>query len=247
MGLIILAAMAAPAPDDRYLIVNADDLGLSEAVNDGIFAAHEEGIVTSASLMVRQGAAAAAAARSGDHPELAIGLHVDLGQWDYEHGEWIQAYLHCDTDDPAAVAAECRAQLERFRSLLGRDPSHLDSHQHVHESEPARGVAEALAVELGVPLRNRAVRYEGGFYGQSGKGEPFPAGITPEALGGLIRSLSPGWTEIGCHPAAGPVPTSSYDRERQIELATLRDPGVRTLLNVTGVRLCSFSQASSIQ
>ena len=232
--------------DERFLVVNADDLGLSEAVNDGIFAAHEEGIVTSASLMVRQGAAAAAAQRSPDHPELAIGLHLDLGQWDYENGEWIQAYLHCDTDDPAAVEAECRAQLERFRALLGRDPTHLDSHQHVHESEPAKRVAEALAAELGVPLRNRAIPYEGGFYGQSGKGEPFPDGITPEALSRLIRTLPPGWTEIGCHPAAGPVPTSSYDEERQIELATLRNPGVKSLLNVTGVRLCNFAQASSL-
>jgi predicted glycoside hydrolase/deacetylase ChbG (UPF0249 family) len=226
------------------LVVNADDLGLSAAVNDGIFAAHEGGIVTSASLMVRQGAAPAAAERSAEHPDLAIGLHLDLGQWDYENGEWTQAYLRCDTDDRDAVEAECRAQLERFRALLGRDPTHLDSHQHVHESEPVAGVAEAFAAELGVPLRNRAIRYEGGFYGQSGKGEPFPEGISVERLGELIRSLPPGWTEIGCHPAAGPVPTSSYDAERQVELRTLRDPGVRDLLNVTGVRLCSFAQVN---
>lgn len=227
----------------RNLIVNADDLGLAAAVNDGIFAAHDEGIVTSASLMVRQGAASAAAERAAGFPELAIGLHLDLGEWNYEEGEWTLAYSHCDGDDPEAVEAECRAQLERFRALLGRDPTHLDSHQHVHESEPVKGVAEALAAELGVPLRNRAIRYEGGFYGQSGKGEPFPEGITPERLTALIRALPPGWTEIGCHPAAGPVPTSSYDAERQIELATLRDPQVKNLLNVMQINLCSFAQA----
>jgi predicted glycoside hydrolase/deacetylase ChbG (UPF0249 family) len=233
-------------PEDRAarnLVVNADDLGLSAAVNEGIFAAHEEGIVTSASLMVRQGAAVAAAERARELLELAVGLHLDLGEWNYEAGEWTLAYSHCDSDDPEAVEAECRAQLERFRALLGRDPTHLDSHQHVHESEPAKAVAEALAAELGVPLRNRAIRYEGGFYGQSGKGEPFPEGITPERLIELIRALPPGWTEIGCHPAAGPVPTSSYDAERQIELATLRDPQVKNLLNVTQINLCSFAQA----
>jgi predicted glycoside hydrolase/deacetylase ChbG (UPF0249 family) len=228
---------------DRFLVVNADDLGLSAAVNAGIFAAHDDGVVTSASLMVRQGAAPAAAEESAAHPELAIGLHVDLGEWVYESGEWTQAYLHCDTDDAAAVEAECRAQIERFRALLGRDPTHLDSHQHVHESEPVRGVAEALAAELGLPLRNRAIRYEGGFYGQSGKGEPFPEGISPQRLIELIEALPPGWREIGCHPAAGPVPTSSYDAERQIELATLRDPQVKDLLNVSKVKLCSFAQA----
>lgn len=229
--------------EERFLVVNADDLGLSAAVNDGIFAAHAEGIVTSTSLMVRQGAAAEAAERAAEFPGLAVGLHIDLGEWNYEAGEWMQGYSHCDGDDPEAVEAECRAQLERFRVLLGRDPTHLDSHQHVHESEPAKSVAETLAAELGVPLRNRAIPYQGGFYGQSGKGEPFPEGITPEALMQLIRNLPPGWTEIGCHPAAGPVPTSSYDAERQVELATLRDPQVKNLLNVMQINLCSFAQA----
>jgi len=228
----------------RNLVVNADDLGLSAAVNDGIFAAHAEGIVTSASLMVRQGAAPEAAERAPEFPELAIGLHLDLGEWNYEEGEWTLAYSHCDGDDPAAVAAECRAQLESFRALLGRDPTHLDSHQHVHESEPAKGVAETLAAELGVPLRNRAIPYEGGFYGQSGKGEPFPEGITPSRLIELIRALPPGCTEIGCHPAAGPVPTSSYDAERQIELRTLCDPAAKDALAEAGIELRSFAQVS---
>lgn len=230
--------------EERFLVVNADDLGLSAAVNEGIFQAHEEGIVTSASLMVRQGAAPAAAEAASAHPELAIGLHLDLGEWIYESGEWIQAYLHCDTDDAAAVEAECRAQLERFRALIGGDPTHLDSHQHVHESEPVASAAEALAAELGAPLRNRAIPYEGGFYGQGGRGEPFPEGIGPAALAALIEQLAPGWTEIGCHPAAGPVPTSSYDAERQVELRTLCDPTVREALNVTNVKLCSFAQAN---
>ena len=230
--------------EERFLVVNADDLGLSAAVNDGILAAHAEGVVTSASLMVRQGAAPAAAGRAAEFPELAIGLHIDLGEWNYEAGEWTLAYSHCDLDDAAAVEAECRAQVERFRALLGRDPTHFDSHQHVHESEPAKGVTEALAAELGMPLRNRAIRYEGGFYGQSGKGEPFPEGITPGRLIDLIRNLPPGWTEIGCHPAAGPVPTSSYDAERQVELETLCDPAVRDALGEAGVELRSFAQAT---
>ncbi|HVD41655.1 MAG TPA: ChbG/HpnK family deacetylase [Solirubrobacterales bacterium] len=232
--------------EERFLVVNADDLGLSAAVNEGIFRAHAEGVVTSASLMVRQGAAPAAAEAAPAHPALAIGLHIDLGEWNYEDGDWTLAYSHCDFDDPKAVEAECRAHLERFRALLGRDPTHLDSHQHVHESEPVAGVVEALAAEVGVPLRNRAIRYEGGFYGQGGKGEAFPEGIAPERLAELIRELPPGWTEIGCHPAAGPVPTSSYDAERQVELRTLCDPSIREALNVTNVKLCSFAQVDRL-
>ena len=44
----------------RILIVNADDFGLSAGVNCGIAEAHDEGIVTSASLMVHMPAAAEA-------------------------------------------------------------------------------------------------------------------------------------------------------------------------------------------
>ena len=143
-------------PDPRFLIVNADDLGLSEAVNAGIAEAHERGIVTSASLMVRQGAAPAAADYAAAHPALAVGLHIDLGQWDYVNGEWMAAYERCAPDDEAAVEAECRAQLDGFRRLLNRDPTHLDSHQHTHMSEPVASVAERLATELGAPLRGAA-------------------------------------------------------------------------------------------
>jgi predicted glycoside hydrolase/deacetylase ChbG (UPF0249 family) len=228
---------------ERVLIVNADDLGLSAAVNAGIVEAHRRGIVTSASLMVRRPAAAGAAAISRSHPSLALGLHLDLGQWDYEEGEWRVAYEHCPPDDRAAVEAECRAQVEAFRSLLDRDPTHLDSHQHAHNHEPAASVAEAIAAELGVPLRGRSVRYEGGFYGQSGKGEAFPEGIATDHLIELIESLPGGWTEIGCHPGIGVGEESSYAAEREVEVGALCDPAVRQAIERGGVQLRSFGQA----
>lgn len=225
--------MNAAEQATRFLIVNADDLGLCAAVNAGVFEAHARGVVTSASLMVRQGAAEAAAAAAADLPELALGLHLDLDGRDYEMGEELA---------PAPPAEECRAQLRRFRELVGREPTHLDSHHHLHEAEPVRAVAEALAAELGVLLRGRRVRYEGRFFGRDAEGRPRPEAIAPERLVELIRSLPPGWSEIGCHPAAGPVPSSSYDAERQLELRALCDPRVREALNVTSVKLCSFAQ-----
>jgi chitin disaccharide deacetylase len=227
--------------DERNLIVNADDLGLSPAVSAGIFRAHEGGIVTSTSLMVRQAGAPEAVRLASSHPRLAIGLHLDLGQWDYAHGEWFAAYLRCDQSDEAAVGAECRAQLEVFRALVGREPTHLDSHQHVHNSEPVSSVMTAIAEELGVPLRGRRIRYEGGFYGQSGKGEAFPQGIAASHLAALIRALPTGWTEIGCHPGIGVAGESSYGPERELELRALCDPSVAAALGEAGVRLRSFA------
>lgn len=197
----------------RSLIVNADDLGLSESVNDGIFAAHEEGIVTSASLMALRDNAVSAIEALDGHRDLAVGLHLEAGE-------------------------DLHRQLELFRQMTGRDPTHLDSHKHVHEIDKAFGsAAESLATELEVPLRNRGIHYERRFYGRDA--------ISPEHLIALIEALPPGWTEIGCHPAAGPVPGSSYDAERQIELETLRHPGVKNLLNVTSVQLCSFAHVNT--
>ncbi len=164
---------------ERNLIVNADDLGLSAGVNAGI----ARGPRARDRHQHQPDGAQAGGRRqprplAASHPSLAIGLHLDLGQWDYEEGEWKVAYENCPPDDPAAVEAECRAQVDAFRALLGRDPTHLDSHQHAHEQSPCRLVATTLAAELGVPLRGRRVRYEGGFYGQSGRGDPYPEGIT---------------------------------------------------------------------
>jgi len=91
---------------EKFLIVNADDFGMSRDINRAIACAHGEGIVTSASLMVRQGAAAAAADYAAAHPALAVGLHIDLGQWDYVNGEWMGAYERCAGDDEAAVETD---------------------------------------------------------------------------------------------------------------------------------------------
>jgi predicted glycoside hydrolase/deacetylase ChbG (UPF0249 family) len=72
-------------------------------------------------------------------------------------------------DDQGAVADEAARQLAAFRNLMGRDPSHLDSHQHVHREEPARSVLSGIARGLGIPLRHEAphIHYCGDFYGRT--------------------------------------------------------------------------------
>jgi len=233
----------------RRLIVNADDLGLSAGVNRGIARAHEQGIVTSASLMVRAPHAPAAARYAREHPALSVGLHVDLGEWHYTGEAWIAAYEVVPLDDPTAVEAEVAAQLARFEALLGGPPTHLDSHQHVHREGPAHAVVLAHGRRLGVPVRDFAagIRYEGGFYGQSGRGEPWPQGIAPEALCALLRALPDGGTELGCHPGLGDESGSSYSRERDAETAALCDPRVHATLREQRIELCSFAEAADVR
>src|SRR6266849_1830331 len=166
----------APPTQTRWLIVNADDFGQSDAINRGVIAAHDRGIVTSASLMTRWPSSAQAAALARDRPRLSLGLHVDLGEWAYRDETWVQLYSVARSDDPEGLARELGRQLETFRLIVGADPSHLDSHQHVHREEPLRSLMVEAARGLGIPLRDAAahVRYDGSFYGQSGRGFPVP-------------------------------------------------------------------------
>ncbi len=228
----------------RCLIVNADDFGLSPGVNRGIIQAHEHGVVTSASLMVRGPAADAAADYARSHPRLSVGLHFDLGEWRYTDGAWQPAYEVVPAADAAAVADEVARQLRVFERLLERPPTHLDSHQHVHRSEPILSLASRLALELGVTLRDHGaeVRYCGRFYGQSDKGYPYPEGISVEALLRILHELPLGVTELGCHPGTGSDVNSVYRDERAVECQTLCDARVRAAIAAEGIRLCSFAE-----
>jgi predicted glycoside hydrolase/deacetylase ChbG (UPF0249 family) len=230
----------------RCVIVNADDFGQSPGVNRGIIAAHEQGVVTSTSLMVRWPAAEEAAAYARAHPRLAVGLHLDLGEWVCRDGTWEPLYEVVRQDDAAAVAGEVSRQLAAFRRLVGRDPTHLDSHQHAHQKEPVKGLMIELAGRLGVPLRgcDPTIRYFGGFYGQTDDGRPLPEVLTPEGLIRILAELPPGVTELGCHPGEGEDLDTMYSRERALEVGVLCDPSVREALTALGIELCSFHRSS---
>lgn len=225
----------------RIAVITADDYGMSEGVNRGVVEAHRRGIVTCASLLVCGRAAEAAAALALRHPRLAVGLHLDLGEWVLHRQRWEPRYQRVDLDDAAAVGRELDRQLALFRGLLGREPTHLDSHQHVHMNEPVRAVAEAASARLGIPLRgvSMAVRHEGGFHGRDGRGLPYPQGITPTNLQRLLAELPPGVTEIGCHPGAAPD-DDPYGAERVVELRTLCDPAVAAVIPHERIALRSF-------
>jgi predicted glycoside hydrolase/deacetylase ChbG (UPF0249 family) len=227
---------------DRWLIVNADDFGQTPGINSGVIRAHRSGIVTSASLMVRTAGAREAAAYARGEPELSVGLHFDCGEWAYRNGEWAPVYQVVPTEDRSAVSEEASRQLAAFRNLMGRDPTHIDSHQHVHRSEPVGDVLKGMARSLGIPLRlfSPVVSYCGDFYGQWGRGFPLPKAITVEALVVIMTRLPEGVTELGCHPGEGTDVNSMYGEEREREVAVLCHPSVREAVEREGIRLRSF-------
>jgi len=230
----------------RHLLVNADDFGMSPGVNRGIAAAHENGIVKNASLMVRFPAAAAAAAYAREHPDLSVGLHIDLGEWVSAGDDWVPLYTVIPVDDRGAAEDEIARQLATFRELLGHDPTHLDSHQHVHLEEPVRSIAVALAAELGVPLRrcDPRIQYCGSFYGQIGHGETWLQGVSVTNLLAILADLPPGVTEICCHPGFDDGLATPYRLEREHEVRALCDPRVRSALQTHGIELARFDSWS---
>ena len=227
----------------RNLIVNADDLGYTPLTSAGILAAWRDGIVTSASLMVRRADAAAAARQAAAEGFTDLGLHLDLGEWSCRGGCWRRLYEVVPLDDAAAVRDECERQLDRFRDLVGRDPTHLDSHQHVHREEPVRPVAREIAARLGIVLRDASalVAYDGGFYGQQGDGLPAAGCLTEEAIMRILHAASADVLELGCHPGLDPDLETMYCRERIRELEVLCAPGLRDRIAAAGYEFTTFA------
>jgi chitin disaccharide deacetylase len=215
---------------ERHLIINADDFGLSAGVNEGIIEAHERGVVTSTSLMVDAAAAEEAADLARAFPNLGVGLH------------FVEP-ANADLDDPAQAASAFAAQLERFRSLAGADPTHVDSHHHVHAEDGRLATFSHLVARLGLPLRHDGrIPYIGGFYAQWEPGVTELRHVSREFLVDLVRTEAlEGFTELGCHPArvTGDF-SSSYLTEREVELQTLTEPGLRQELEALGTRLVNY-------
>ena len=230
---------------NRYLIVNADDFGQSAGVNRGVVEAHERGVVTSTTLMVRWPAAADAAEYARRRPRLGVGLHVDLGEWTYRDGEWGRLYQVVDESDTKAVTEEVARQLEVFEGLVGRPPTHLDSHQHVHRTGPVSSIVREAAQQRGIPVREFSIPYCGSFYGQDEHGVSHPEWVSVEGFIAVLADLGPGITELGCHPAAADDLDTMYRSERLIELATLCDPHVRKAITGSGFKLASFADCRS--
>jgi chitin disaccharide deacetylase len=216
----------------RTLVVNADDFGASEGVNRGIVHAHVHGIVTSTSLMVTGRAREEAAQLAREHPELGVGLHWDLD------GDRV------GLENADAVRDELARQLDVFETLVGRPPTHFDSHHHVHRRPEVAPIAQELAAPLGAPLREDGrVRYVGGFYGQWEWQVTDLEHVRPEFLIWILHNeVDEGWTEIGCHPGFVTDDFSSvYLAEREVEVETLTDPRVRAEIRALGIRLASYA------
>ncbi|HKC47726.1 MAG TPA: ChbG/HpnK family deacetylase [Gemmatimonadales bacterium] len=214
----------------KLLIVNADDFGASPGTNRGILEAHQNGIVTSTSLLVAGTASAGAAELAAGAPELSVGLHADL-----------------DGVDPQQIGDALERQLERFEALMSAAPTHLDTHHDTHRHPRAYPAVVEFARRHGLRLRGHArIRVCTKFYGQWG-GETHAEQISVAGLERVLADIEDLVTELTCHPGYPDTALrTSYNAERELEVRTLCDPAAREVVARLGFHLTSFHELPGV-
>lgn len=147
----------------RYLIVNADDFGLTAGVNRAVIEAHMRGIVTSTTVMANMPAFDQAVQLAEAYPSLGVGLHFNItqgapvadasrvGSLLNERGEFFgssTALLRQTLMSKLRVTdieIELRAQIEKVLQA-GLQLTHVDSHKHSHALPQ---VCEVIAKVIG--------------------------------------------------------------------------------------------------
>lgn len=247
----------------KRLIVNADDFGRSPGVNRGIVQAYRRGIVTSTTLMPNAPHAEGAAGLARDHHRLGIGVHLVLTYGrPLSPAKAVPSLVRDDGTFPPRphlvrgrmrgeeVLAEFRRQIDHAVKLIARAPTHLDTHHFVQDEPEVLWAFTAVAKERSLPVRHQspaqrdALRRDGlrtpdhfarDFYG----GEA----VSVSALLALLSRLPAGTTELMCHPAVvdAELLTSSYARERGLELETLTHPEAHRAVRDGGFALITFA------
>lgn len=135
----------------RRLIVNADDFGLTNGVNQAIAEAHQKGVVTSTTLMANSKCFNEAIRLAQTVPQLGIGCHVVLvdGETVLNAGEvgsllegknrsqFQNGFLSLAGSairghiNPEQIEAEATAQMRKIQST-GLALTHFDTHKHTH-------------------------------------------------------------------------------------------------------------------
>jgi predicted glycoside hydrolase/deacetylase ChbG (UPF0249 family) len=250
----------------KTLIVNADDFGRARGINRGVLRAHRDGIVTATTLMVGAPASEDAGYVARAAPSLDVGVHLTLTygrpvsdptavrslvELDGSFPRGPQAFLGTGRADRDEALAEYRAQVARARTLLGREPTHLDSHHWLHDEPALEWAITALARETGMPVRPHddaqrdRLRAAGiptvDHYRRDFQHEGH---VDIATLERILGDLGDGVTELGCHPGE-PDPelaaTSTYASLRANELATLTDPRAKAAIARNAVTLTGYA------
>lgn len=248
------------------LIINADDFGFTDGVTEGIIRSIHEGVVTSTTAMACVAGATRRLAHSASALPGRIGAHLQLTTG-HALSEPSMVPTLCGPDgmfpvskkslnqaSTREIVIEWEAQF-RFLCDAGIEPTHIDTHHHVHKypnvfkafceiaqrfSAPARALTPAMCEELrhaNVPCPDAMIV---DFYGD---------GMTAAWLVDLIdRAMEapnpPETIEVMCHPGTPCEELnhlSKYVHERGVELDALCSPGLRERLEDRGFSLVAYT------
>jgi len=152
----------------KRLIVNADDFGLTENVNEGILDAYLDGIVTSTTLMANGIAFESAVAASKPFHRLGVGVHLNLSEGEpvtdatkiptlvdrrgrlHMTPARLWAGIAAGQVSLSEIEAELRAQVIKI-VRAGIAPTHFDGHKHVHVLPRVSDIVIRLAQDFRVP------------------------------------------------------------------------------------------------
>lgn len=249
----------------KYLIVNADDYGITARVSQGIRESHQRGIVTSTTVMIGMDDAAEAVQQAlTETPKLALGLHLvvagkaqkpvlppdqipTLVRADglfYDHPAWGEQAPSFNADE---MLQELQAQFERFVAVANKPPTHLDSRYHATYFHPTAAEAmRSLALKHNLPLRHdrgigesilEGIQHPVSFY-ELDHDQPL------EALLNFLQTLPEGEiVELCCHPGYSNdalVELDNWTTVREIDLAYLTDARVQEVFASEQITLCNF-------
>jgi hypothetical protein len=264
------------ARDARLVILNCDDLGSSHAANLAALEAVEQGLATSATLMVPCPWALEAVRLFAGKD---VGVHLTLTA-EYPNYRWrsltgaaslhdAEGYLPLTAGEVWAkarledVAAECRAQIDQALSW-GVDVTHLDSHMGVNQSDPrCYELYLELASEYRLPLRMAGKNAEGalGFPVRApaeARGIVHPDNFhfrwkspTTELLKERVPQMAPGVTEFLIHPVLDGPELRGYDLDaaqvRVDDHACALDPEIAALFEAERIERISFRPLRELQ
>ena len=131
------------------LIMRADDLGFSEAVNLGIYKAVKDGVITSVGIMTNMEQAYAGYELLKDF-DIALGQHTNIcagrpltdpkliPSLVQENGEFCSSReirnRQVDTVVVEEAEREIEAQYLRFKEMTGRDPDYFECHAVISQN-----------------------------------------------------------------------------------------------------------------
>lgn len=203
---------------NNYLVVNADDFGYSYSINRGIIEAHSNGIVTSTSVMV-DAVAANEAKDLTKYPDLTIGLHLELA-------------------DLNNVKSELKRQIDKFVSIVGRMPDHIDTHKRHTTDEGIKEVLAEYAEAHKTHVRNFGVKHIGSFGINSND-------ASIEQLKKSVDEATEQFNELMTHCGYSDDylrEHSSYSDPREQELKAICDPAIKQYITEKGLELCNWRQ-----